>query len=89
MLLQLFRLSDLAPAQQVHQWFNLVKRRYEQRYLPLHRLYEQQHHPRELAMLVIDNGDPNRPVVVSDRSSSGDGTRPTRHDAEFPNRGST
>lgn len=43
-----------------------VRRRYEQRYIPGQKLYFAECRPRERAQVVIDNGDPSNPVIISD-----------------------
>jgi uridine kinase len=41
-----------------------VRQRYERRYLPAHELYEGEVHPRRLADVVIENSDPDAPLVT-------------------------
>jgi uridine kinase len=41
-----------------------VRERYERRYLPAHELYESEVHPRRLADVVIENSDPDQPLVT-------------------------
>ena len=46
-----------------------VRRRYEQRYIPGQKLYFAECRPRERAQVVIDNGDPSNPIIISDSSA--------------------
>jgi uridine kinase len=41
-----------------------LRERYKRRYLPAHELYEAEVHPRRLADVVIENSDPNSPLVT-------------------------
>jgi len=46
-----------------------VRKRYEQRYIPGQKLYFAECRPRERAQVVIDNGDPSNPAIISDSSA--------------------
>jgi uridine kinase len=51
----------------------VVRQRYEQRYLPAQRLYQRLVGPLELADIVIDNNDPLRPRQVAPRHNEQEG----------------
>jgi uridine kinase len=50
-----------------------VRERYERRYLPAHELYEAEVHPRRLADVVIENSDPDAPLVTRISRSAREG----------------
>ncbi len=41
-----------------------VRDKYERSWLPRHELYERQTHPRERADVVVDNRDPEHPILL-------------------------
>ena len=50
-----------------------VRERYERRYLPAHRLYEAEVQPRRVADVVIENSDPDAPLVTRISRSAREG----------------
>lgn len=42
-----------------------VLRQYEQRYIPGQKMYLEECQPKQRASVIIDNNDPNNPVIVS------------------------
>ena len=47
-----------------------VLRQYEQRYIPGQKMYFMECQPKERASVIIDNNDPNNPVIVSTSTPS-------------------